>query len=295
MKRTIFNTSIITTLLILGSVAFSQTPDATGCKDHPFFNRMDKFYIQSCNETYDEHEFVTGVNEIQKVEGTVTEIVYSYDSKIGANMPSKMQVIRYYEDAIANMGGEKAYLNITDEGNWEGATFHFMKDGDEYWLGIYNLVNNPVNQYTFVLVVNKGVEQGITKSQMFETINSGESLRLYIDFDSQMFDIKSKSQGIIDELADMLMDNPTLNIIVEGHTNNFGDEMSDQILSENRALSVKQALVEKGITSNRIEAVGYGQDNPIADKDTEEGRAQNRRIEIRKCEAAACTDMNNKM
>lgn len=80
----------------------------------------------------------------------------------------------------------------------------------------------------------------------------------------------------------MLSANPTLKIIVEGHTDNVGSSPSNKTLSEQRALSVKTALVNKGIPAERIEAVGYGQDVPVADNSTEEGRTKNRRVEIKK-------------
>jgi OOP family OmpA-OmpF porin len=66
---------------------------------------------------------------------------------------------------------------------------------------------------------------------------------------------------------------------VSGHTDNRGDPDRNQTLSEQRAQAVREYLVNHGIDGNRIEAVGYGDQRPVALNDTEEGRRQNRRIE----------------
>ena len=80
----------------------------------------------------------------------------------------------------------------------------------------------------------------------------------------------------------MLSGNPTLKMIIEGHNDNVGNPGSNKTLSEQRASSVKTALVNKGISTDRIKTVGYGQDKPIADNSTEDGKAKNRRVEIKK-------------
>ena len=69
---------------------------------------------------------------------------------------------------------------------------------------------------------------------------------------------------------------------ISGYTDNVGSENSNQVLSESRAIAVVNYLVEHGIAPERLVAKGYGELNPIADNTTEEGRAKNRRTEIKK-------------
>lgn len=126
------------------------------------------------------------------------------------------------------------------------------------------------------------MKQDISANEMFEQLNSGQSLTLYINFETGKSTIKSESQPIVDEIYKMMKDNPSLKILIEGHTDNVGNKASNQTLSEQRAASVKTALVNKGIAADRINTVGYGQDKPIADNSTDEGRAKNRRVEIKK-------------
>jgi len=67
---------------------------------------------------------------------------------------------------------------------------------------------------------------------------------------------------------------------ITGHTDDIGSERDNQILSEGRANAVRDALISRGIAATRIEAVGKGENEPIADNATEEGRAKNRRVEF---------------
>jgi outer membrane protein OmpA-like peptidoglycan-associated protein len=72
-----------------------------------------------------------------------------------------------------------------------------------------------------------------------------------------------------------------LRIEVQAHSDNSGDAAYNQYLSEERANSVRDYLIAKGIAPDRIEAKGYGESQPIADNDTREGRAANRRVELK--------------
>ena len=94
------------------------------------------------------------------------------------------------------------------------------------------------------------------------------------------FDLKSTSYPELNYIVDILKANPSLNIIVAGHTDNVGNAANNQLLSENRAKSVMNYLIEKGIPADRLNSKGYGASKPIQSNDTEEGRAKNRRTEI---------------
>jgi OmpA-OmpF porin, OOP family len=73
---------------------------------------------------------------------------------------------------------------------------------------------------------------------------------------------------------------PNLRVGVEGHTDNTGNPAANKTLSIARAKAVAAAIADAGINSNRLDPVGYGQERPIADNRTEEGRAKNRRVEL---------------
>jgi len=69
-------------------------------------------------------------------------------------------------------------------------------------------------------------------------------------------------------------------VVIEGHTDNVGKEQDNKLLSQQRATSVLNYLVERGVDKNRLKAVGYGSTKPVADNKTEEGKAKNRRVEL---------------
>ncbi len=90
----------------------------------------------------------------------------------------------------------------------------------------------------------------------------------------------AKSFKSLKEVVQIMNDNLTYKINVDGHTSNTGGTELNQKLSESRANSVKQYLIDNGINENRITATGYGEDKPIADNKTAAGRAKNRRVEM---------------
>lgn len=98
-------------------------------------------------------------------------------------------------------------------------------------------------------------------------------------FGSGSATIDRSSYPRLDEVVEYLTHMPDARIRVAGHTDNVGNPQRNQQLSERRAQAVREYLISHGIDASRVEAVGYGDTQPIGSNDTEEGRAQNRRIE----------------
>jgi outer membrane protein OmpA-like peptidoglycan-associated protein len=109
---------------------------------------------------------------------------------------------------------------------------------------------------------------------------------ILITFDSGlMFDVNSYSlrpvtKRNLDELSETLLKYDDTNILVEGHTDSTGPDDYNMTLSRNRANAVSTYLLDKGVRSNRITAVGYGENQPVASNDTAEDRQKNRRVEV---------------
>ncbi|SEP88261.1 Thrombospondin type 3 repeat-containing protein [Hyunsoonleella jejuensis] len=99
-------------------------------------------------------------------------------------------------------------------------------------------------------------------------------------FDLGKSSIKKQSQEVLNDIVDILKEYPTSKFTVEGHTDSTGSEKLNQSLSEARALSVKEYLVDNGIDEFRLSALGYGEAKPIDTNKTRAGRANNRRVEI---------------
>jgi outer membrane protein OmpA-like peptidoglycan-associated protein len=89
------------------------------------------------------------------------------------------------------------------------------------------------------------------------------------------------SQGPLDRVVTALRERPQLRVVIEGHTDNVGNRDANLRLSKSRADAVRAYFIAKGITADRLTAVGIGPDQPVAPNDTEEGRARNRRVQLR--------------
>ncbi|MCG7897192.1 MAG: OmpA family protein [Candidatus Thiodiazotropha lotti] len=99
-------------------------------------------------------------------------------------------------------------------------------------------------------------------------------------FSSGKTDLLPGAMSTIDKLASFLGEYPEKTVLIEGHTDNVGTEEYNLDLSERRALSVKEALVQVGVDASRIDTLGLGESTPITDNTTAAGRLKNRRVEI---------------
>jgi len=99
-------------------------------------------------------------------------------------------------------------------------------------------------------------------------------------FDTAKWNIKHKYYPMLEEVVSVMKANPSLNVRIEGHTDNRASAEYNQRLSENRARAVKNYLINRGIKGDRLTTKGYGFTKPIAPNDTPEGMAKNRRVEL---------------
>jgi len=101
-----------------------------------------------------------------------------------------------------------------------------------------------------------------------------------VHFDFDKSDIRTDSRPVLDEAAQTLLGYPNVRVSVEGHTDAIGSAAYNERLSVRRAEAVFRYLVNHGVSPDRMEVVGYGKSRPVADNETESGRAQNRRVEL---------------
>ncbi|MBN8652871.1 MAG: OmpA family protein [Cytophagales bacterium] len=133
-----------------------------------------------------------------------------------------------------------------------------------------NMELAPITEYTEV-----------KKDLFLMPIEEGESILLNnVFFEQGKPILKSQSFPELDRLAQILEENPTIKIEIQGHTDNVGNKLALQELSENRVMAVREYLINKGIKKDRITGKGFGPNKPIAPNDTEENRQRNRRVEF---------------
>jgi len=268
---------IIVLLLVPAAVQAQESE----FKDTPWFSGMPNYLIYDAEEIeFDSYNFFNGKN-CSKVEGKKFKRTYSL--KEDAQKSSVIQIIRNYANAIKNNGGTVIYEGMpqnaecADNNGLNMVVGKFVRDGNELWVEVVTLGGDD---YYLTIVLKELMKQDVTASNMFEALNRDGHISLYINFDFGKSVIRDESNPIIEQIVQMMKSNPDLKIGVEGHTDNVGSPESNKTLSEARAKSVVSAIVAQGIPADRLSPAGFGQDKPVADNKTEEGRAKNRRVEL---------------
>jgi OOP family OmpA-OmpF porin len=246
---------------------------------------------------FDRYEFFDGT-KIIPIEGQLATIAAD------GSKASAFQVFKTYEALVTGMGGVKVFEGKGEDMDPVRAEFSDMRHRSPVYgtdqMGVYMLrtpaseiwveayVNpNRGGPYYLTVVEKKALEVKaslLPAEEMKKEIDAKGHVALYINFDFDKADIKPESQPIIEQIVKLLKNNPSLNLTVEGHTDNIGTPAYNKQLSEARAKSVVAALTAQGIEARRLKAAGYGQDKPIADNGTDDGRAKNRRVELVKME-----------
>ena len=131
-----------------------------------------------------------------------------------------------------------------------------------------------------ILIDNLRVAAGGRES-MYEKLNADGRMALGgLLFDTGSATLRPESSPTLSDMAQMMSQNPGLRVRIEGHTDTTGDAAANRRLSEQRAHAVRAHLTSNGVDGSRIEAAGFGADNPVADNGTPEGRQTNRRVEL---------------
>ena len=259
---------IVAILVLLQAVVVFANQD--NGKDAPYFSRMPNSYItDSLQQEYNSHTFVIPDSEV-RVEGKKT--VVEYACKDENNPPSKLQIIRNYANATTSKGGTVLYTN--DDGT---LTAKMQSNGKEVWLEVLAWASG---EYRVTIVEKETMRQDVKASDLLTALNNNGHVSLYINFDTGKAVIKPEHQQVINEVVALLNQTPGLQLTIEGHTDNVGDPSSNKTLSDERANAVLHAVIQKGIAADRLQAVGYGQEKPIADNVSDDGRAKNRRVEL---------------
>lgn len=280
IRKFVFLWVMVIAVLFMAGPGFCEN-DAEGCKENPYFSRMPSFRIDDCaDKEFEAYKFFDG-KKIVSVEGRLYQTQYTIDE--GKAKPSPLQIRRNYSNAVKKMGG-----SILFEGPGRG--FNDPRDGSEIlwgkvtkgsrelWLEV--MPGGYGDNYQVVIIDKEAMKQDVSAGDLLKALNTDGHVALYINFDVAKASIKPESEPIIDQIAQMLKESPALMVVIEGHTDNTGDRQKNKVLSEQRAKSVLAAIVKRGVDSKRLTSAGFGQDKPIADNATEQGKAKNRRVEL---------------
>jgi outer membrane protein OmpA-like peptidoglycan-associated protein len=268
-------------VLMTGLIFFGKA-GAGEFKDTPFFSGLPNYKITEANDQdFSDYRFFTGKNCVT-VEGE--KFFRAYTLKEGAKQAGDLQISRNYLNTVRGMGGQIVFdgecsgFQCAENCGGRLLTAKILKNDRELWLEIAPF--NDGNDFYLTLVAKEAMKQEVTANDILAALNRDGHIALYILFDTGKSTIKPESISIIEQITQMLKNNPSLKIQIAGHTDNVGNPQSNKTLSNDRAKAVSAAVTSRGIDSSRLTAVGYGQDKPVADNKTEEGRAKNRRVEL---------------
>lgn len=192
-----------------------------------------------------------------------------YDAKTKAGLPSSVE--------LTDLANNRTISRLqTDE---DGNYLITLPIGKEYAFNVNR------KGYLFFSdhfsLMNPDTATSFERNIPLQPIEANASLVLRnIFFDVNKFELKTESRVELDKVVALLKENPAVVIQINGHTDNTGTKEDNRILSENRARAVVRYINEKGITAQRLKFKGWGDTQPVADNETETGRAQNRRTEM---------------
>ncbi len=151
-----------------------------------------------------------------------------------------------------------------------GKDFGFQAEANNFYAISANINTSNLLEY-----------QEITRDLYLTPIEVGQTFRLNnIFFKLREADLMAESYLELNRVVKFLNENPDIEIQLSGHTDNVGNEASNQTLSENRSKSVANYIVSQGIAASRIKSIGFGKTKPVATNETDEGRQLNRRVEF---------------
>jgi len=283
MQNRLFSAlSVLFLILCLSSLnpvlAASNPDDWPGSKDPELFSRMPGFNITNYEALeFDRYEFKTGANTSEKVEGRRTFVAYS--AKEGVTLPSGLQVVRNYVNAAKAVGGAQVYEY--EDGGIQYSIIRIVKEDKEVWAEVYGANNG---MYNVQIVEKQLMKQDVVANAdaLSGSIKETGRVAVYgIYFDTNKADLKPESDPALAEIVKMLKADAGLKVYVVGHTDNVGQFDHNVKLSQDRAVSVVNALVGKhGIAAARLTPFGAGPVAPVASNKTDEGKAKNRRVEL---------------
>ena len=186
------------------------------------------------------------------------------NKETGMAIPANVQILKIGVT-------EPAYSLATDSAT--GTTKHMLEEGPQYRLHIAQMGYDTVDMQIAHIGDSLNIQLvPIKKGEVFIVKN--------LFFATNKTRILKTSEEALQDLYMYLARNPQVRLRIIGHTDNIGKDAANQKLSEGRAYEVMKDLIERGIAPERLEAEGRGESQPIDTNDTEEGRQNNRRVEV---------------
>ncbi len=272
--RWISGLTALTAILVVGLGAAAQ--DVEGSRDHPLFNRLPDYRIDTYRESeFDAYDgFVAADGSYKTVEGRFYHINYYFID--GTTPLSDAAVIRNYRDAFTKIGGVIQYADASN------VHMSLDKGGKVTWVRVQSW--NGGQGVALYIVEEQAMQQHIVADAdaLAQEIHLTGRVAVYgIHFDTGKAVVKKASGPALVEVARLLQRSPDMAVFVVGHTDSVGDVDDNMDLSRRRAAAVVEVLVrDHGVERSRLDPRGVGPLAPTATNRSDDGRAENRRVEV---------------
>ncbi len=213
-----------------------------------------------------------------KVTGDIT--FDHYEREIAMHPIRRDIAVRIYDDVTNETISASALFrsldrdeNITKTANSDNVS---LREGDKY-----NITVHPKGYMFANFTINLNTDQRTSLEIPLTALRVGSKLLLHdILFDNNQAFLRPESYAELERVIRLMNENPELKIEIQAHTDNVGSASSNKRLSDRRADSALQYLIENGVEPTRMRSIGFGATKPVADNSTEEGRQLNRRVEL---------------
>ena len=146
----------------------------------------------------------------------------------------------------------------------------------------YEILVTKEGYFNKTIKIDNQSKNDILQEILMTPVEIGKSIIIDdLHFKTGLTELDDDSYRLLDQLVDFMSHNSTLKVEIAGHTDSDGSEEFNQSLSEGRAQSAVNYIIEKGIDESRLVAKGYGESEPMVENDTEENKAKNRRVELK--------------
>ncbi|GBD90779.1 putative lipoprotein YiaD precursor [bacterium BMS3Abin04] len=222
-----------------------------------------------------------------------------YNRTIKNSRKRKYSIGIYWNKVQMNVFGDEIKKSYQEKKAWHGGWKHvaiaFNKRSLKLFVNQNRLLNIPKlgympqkfsigadfdKRYINVAAI-KNIRLAEGGKKLYDRIMAdGKFVTRGILFDVNKADVKPESMGVINKIVKLMKKHPDLKFRIEGHTDSDGDEVFNLALSGKRAKAVMDLLIDNGIDASRFESKGYGENKPVDNNTTPEGKANNRRVEF---------------
>lgn len=243
---------------------------ATG--DFPYLAPMPGITPQPGSQNEDPMLLDVDINKTDHETRVVAPSSVSKSYAVPQALQSPLLIFTVYHDALIQAGWTIVHHVQSITGGDMVINAHYAANGRDIWAMLHG------GGDSFTIQVGDNGAQDLAKQ-----LDQDCHVALYgLNFDFNKATLRPDSDPVLQKVLALLKSRPDLKLEVQGHTDNVGSDDYNLKLSDARAASVAAWLVSKGITADRLTAQGYGMRQPIADNGSDEGRAKNRRVELRK-------------